>query len=46
MPRTLDEIIAALPKGERTKIETRARELIAEEMSLQERRKAGLAFPN
>jgi hypothetical protein len=40
MARTLDEVIAALPKGERDKIEARARELIAEEMSLQQLRKA------
>ena len=40
MPRTLDDVIAALPKGERAKIETRARELVAEEMSLQDLRKA------
>lgn len=40
MPRTLDEVIASLPEGERAKIEARARELIAEEMSLQDLRKA------
>ena len=40
MARTLSEAIASLPKGERAKIETRARELIAEEMSLQDLRKA------
>src|ERR1700724_992808 len=40
MPRTLNEVIAALPKGERAKIEARARELIDEEMSLQDLRKA------
>lgn len=40
MPRTLNEVIASLPETERTKIEARARELIAEEMSLQELRKA------
>jgi|SRR5947209_243817 transcriptional regulator with XRE-family HTH domain len=40
MPRTLDDVIAALPKGERAKIEARARELVAEEMSLQDLRKA------
>ena len=40
MPRTLKEIIASLPKAERIKIATRARELIAEEMSLQDLRKA------
>jgi transcriptional regulator with XRE-family HTH domain len=40
MPRTLDEIIASLPEGERAKIEARATELIAEEMSLRELREA------
>ena len=40
MPRTLNEIIAALPEDERAKIEARARDLIAEEMSLQDLRKA------
>src|SRR5438105_5521572 len=40
MPRTLDDVIAALPKGERAKIEARARELVGEEMSLQDLRKA------
>ena len=40
MPRTLDQVIAALPEGDRAKVETRARELIAEEMSLRELRKA------
>jgi transcriptional regulator with XRE-family HTH domain len=40
MPRTLDEVITSLPEAERTRIEARARELIAEEMSLQELRKA------
>ena len=40
MPRTLNDVIAALPKGERAKIEARARELVAEEMSLQDLRKA------
>jgi len=40
MPRTLDEVIASLPGRERAKIEARARELIAEEMSLQDLRKA------
>ena len=40
MPRTLDKVIAALPNGERAKIEARARELIAEEMSLRKLRKA------
>jgi transcriptional regulator with XRE-family HTH domain len=40
MPRTLSEVIASLPEAERARIEARARELIAEEMSLQELRKA------
>jgi DNA-binding transcriptional ArsR family regulator len=40
MPRTLDEVIAGLPEGERVQVEARARELIAEEMSLRELRKA------
>ena len=40
MARTLNEIIASLPEAERAKIDARARELIAEEMSLQELRKA------
>jgi transcriptional regulator with XRE-family HTH domain len=40
MPRTIDQIVAELPKSERTKIEARARELIDEEMSLQDLRKA------
>jgi hypothetical protein len=35
MARTLDEVIAGLPERERAKIEARARELVAEEMSLQ-----------
>lgn len=40
MPRSLTEVIASLPKEEQEKIEARSRELIAEEMSLQELRKA------
>lgn len=40
MARTLNEVIASLPRPERARIEARARELIAEEMSLQELRKA------
>ena len=40
MPRRLDEVIARLPEGERAKIEARAQELIAEEMSLRDLRKA------
>ena len=38
--RRLDQVIAALPAEERAKIDARARELIAEEMSLQRLRKA------
>ena len=40
MPRTLNEVVAALPESERAKIEARAQELIAEEMSLRDLRKA------
>ena len=40
MPRTLNEVVGSLPERERVKIEARARELIAEEMSLQDLRKA------
>jgi DNA-binding XRE family transcriptional regulator len=40
MPRTLNEVIASLPGAERAKIEARTRELISEEMSLQDLRKA------
>ena len=40
MPRTLNEVIASLPEAERARIEARARELIAEEMSLQDLRRA------
>lgn len=40
MPRTLNEIIASLPEAERAKVKARAREVIAEEMSLQDLRKA------
>jgi len=40
MPRTLNEVIASLPQAERARIKARARELIAEEMSLQDLRKA------
>jgi transcriptional regulator with XRE-family HTH domain len=40
MARTLNEVIASLPGAERARIDARARELIAEEMSLQELRKA------
>ncbi|HEX4159520.1 MAG TPA: DNA-binding protein [Rhizomicrobium sp.] len=41
MPRRrLSEFVASLPASERTRIDIRAKELIAEEMSLQELRKA------
>ena len=40
MPKTLKEIIAALPENERRRVEARAEQLIAEEMSLQDLRKA------
>src|SRR5260370_29355177 len=40
MPRTLDQVIADLPDGERAQIEARAQELIAEEISLRQLRKA------
>jgi hypothetical protein len=40
MAPTLDEVVAKLPKGERAKIEARARGLIAEEMSRRNLRKA------
>lgn len=40
MARMIDEMIATLPKAERRAIAARARELIAEEMSLQALRKA------
>jgi transcriptional regulator with XRE-family HTH domain len=40
MGRTLKEIVESLPRGERAKIEARARALIAEEMSLRDLRKA------
>jgi len=40
MARTLNDLVASLPKEEREKIQARARELIAEEMSLQNLRKA------
>jgi hypothetical protein len=40
MPHTLNEFVASLPEGERRKIAARARELVAEEMSLQDLRKA------
>jgi DNA-binding transcriptional ArsR family regulator len=39
-PRSLDEVIASLPAEERARIEARTQELIAEEMSLQEIRRA------
>ena len=40
MLRTLNEVIASLAEAERVKIEARARELITEEMSLQDLCKA------
>ena len=40
MPRTLNQVIASVSETERGKIEARARELIVEEMSLQDLRKA------
>jgi transcriptional regulator with XRE-family HTH domain len=40
MSRTLDEVIASLPSDERAKIEARATELIADETSLRDLRKA------
>ena len=40
MGRTLKEVMAELPAGRRRKIEARAKELIAEEASLQDLRKA------
>jgi hypothetical protein len=40
MPRPLNKFIASLPEAKRAKIEARARELIAEEMSLRDLRKA------
>ncbi len=40
MPRQIDQVIAALPENERVKIAARAQELISEEMSLQDLRKA------
>ena len=38
MLRTLDDVIATLPKAERAKIDLRAGELVAEEMSPQKKR--------
>jgi DNA-directed RNA polymerase specialized sigma subunit len=40
MTRTLNEVISALSAHERDKIKARAQQLIAEEMSLQDLRKA------
>ena len=40
MPRTLKQVVAALPAVERRRIKARAAELIAEEMSLQDLRRA------
>jgi transcriptional regulator with XRE-family HTH domain len=39
MPKALKDVIAALPKEEQEKIKARGRQLVAEEMSLQELRK-------
>jgi hypothetical protein len=40
MPRTLNEVIAALPESRRRKVEARAADLLAEEQSLQDLRVA------
>jgi len=40
MPRTMDEIIRTLPAAERRDIAKRTKELLAEEMTLQELRQA------
>ncbi len=40
MARTLKEVMKSLPKARRAKVEARAAELIAEEASLQDLRKA------
>ena len=40
MARSLGEVIAALPESERNKIKSRTEELVAEEMSLRDLRKA------
>ena len=40
MPRSLKNLIAGLPAAERARIDGRAKELIAEEMSLKDLRKA------
>lgn len=40
MGRKLDQVIESLPKGRRAKVEARAAELIAEEATLQDLRKA------
>ena len=40
MGRTLNEVMAGLPKGRRRAVEKRADELIAEELSLRDLRKA------
>ena len=41
MARTINEIIATLPKADRDKIEARARELVAEQMTLRRLREVG-----
>ncbi len=40
MARTLNDMMTSLPKARRMKVEARAAELIAEEASLQDLRKA------
>jgi hypothetical protein len=40
MGRSLDQVLAGLPAERRAKIKARAAELVAEEMSLQDLRKA------
>ncbi len=40
MGRTVNEKIAGLPRARRTKVKTRAKELVAEEMSLRSLRRA------
>lgn len=40
MPRTLKQKIASLPPGRRARVQARAAELVAEEMSLQDLRKS------
>lgn len=40
MPGTADEVVNELPAGERRKVEVRAAQLIVEEMTLQQLRRA------